>query len=124
MMRACDMVLLMALFAPFPIFAEQWVALGGNLRSELDTTSISKQGGVATARIRHSVQAEQGMLSIYFYVSAYCGQDFLYMVDGEMRSTWSSRIVKMPNLSDDERTVRLPVKNPAFQNLYDYICRM
>jgi hypothetical protein len=115
--------LLSIFVAPSPILAQEWIALGGNLNSELDVGSIGRKGNTAIARIRHSIREERGILSMYVIIEGHCGQGYLYIADGEIRSNWSARVAPMPTLPEDERTIVLPTPNPAFLNLYNFICR-
>ncbi|MBP7002797.1 hypothetical protein [Amaricoccus sp.] len=102
--------------------AEEWVDLGG-MGFELDTSSVDVGRGNSSAWIRKIAATEQGQLATHMLVIAHCGQDLLEIERGVLESDWSSKIVEMPELPPEDRFMAIPVKNPAFNNLYAYLCR-
>jgi hypothetical protein len=56
-------------------------------------------------------------------VVVHCGQDLLEIERGVLESDWSSKVVEMPELPREDRFMAIPVRNPAFNNLYAYLCR-
>lgn len=100
--------------------AEQWVSLGG-MNSEIDLDSVSR-AGAPSAWIRTSGRTEQGILTTYFYLAAYCDRGFLYTVDGQIISSWSTTVAPMPDLPDADRTFWMPSPNVALSNAFVYLC--
>lgn len=88
----------------------------------MDASSITRSDDVVYLRMRHKVQNEQGILTMELDLAVYCGRSFYYIQSGQTSSSWSPRIVPMPDMADDARTFRLPTQNPAYNNMYDFVC--
>lgn len=104
-----------------PAVAEDWIALGG-MGFEMDTTSIEVRGDTSSAWIRTVNTTPQGKLATHMLIVAHCDQDFLEIERGVLESDWSAKVVEMPQLPPEDRFMELPVENPAFNNLYAYLC--
>lgn len=106
-----------------PSYAEQWVSLGDTLGSELDASSVSRRDEFVYLRMRHRIQNEQGLMTMDLNLAVSCPRSFYYIQSGQIGSDWSPRVVPMPDLPENERTFRLPTENPAFNNMYDFVCQ-
>lgn len=106
-----------------PAAAEQWISLGDTLGSEMDVSSITRSDDVAFLHMRHRLRNEQGILTMDLNLAVYCGRSFYYIESGQISSSWSSRVVPMPDLPDDGRTFHLPTPNQALNNMYDFVCQ-
>lgn len=121
-MKRCCLIAVALLAGPAPAFAETWIDLGG-MGFEMDTASVEPRRGGSSAWIRKIAATPQGQLATHMLVVAHCGQDLLEIERGVLESDWSSKVVEMPELPPEDRFMELPVKNPAFNNLYSYLCR-
>lgn len=106
-----------------PVSAETWISLGDTMGSEMDTSSITRNDGVTYLRMRHKIRKEQGILTMDLHLAVFCNQSLYYIQSSQISSDWSSRIVPMPDLPDKDRTFSLPTPNPAFNNMYDFVCQ-
>lgn len=105
--------------------AEQWVSLGwgsSRAQTELDLDSVARSSDGNRAIIRVVIPQPQGTLTSYFDMGIFCPERFVTILGGEIHSSWSSKIVPMPEMSMEERSSSIPSQNPAFQNLFDYLC--
>ncbi|MES2436185.1 MAG: hypothetical protein V4586_20415 [Pseudomonadota bacterium] len=103
-------------------FAERWAPLGGSGNSELDLDSVDNSVP-PSAWIRTSGQTVQGVLTTYFNIVAYCEEDYLYIQDGEIATSWSSMVAPMPDMPDADRVVAIPVPNAALNNAFYFLCK-
>ena len=122
-MKAIALSALLVIALPSLSSAEQWVSLGDMLGSEMDTSSVSRRDEFVYLRMRHRIRNEQGFLTMDLNLAVSCTRSFYYIQSGQISSDWSPHVVPMPDLPDDERTFRLPSENPAFNNMYDFVCR-
>jgi hypothetical protein len=122
-MKAIHLSTLLILALSSPSSAEQWVSLGDMLGSEMDTSSISRRDEFVYLRMRHRIRNEQGLLTMDLNLAVSCPRNFYYIQSGQISSDWSPRVVPMPDLPDDKRTFSLPSENPAFNNMYDFVCQ-
>ncbi len=122
-MKAYILSALLILPLPSPSYAEQWVSLGDTLGSEMDTSSVSRSDEFVYLRMRHRIRNEQGLITMDLNLAVSCPRSFYYIQSGQISSDWSPRIVPMPDLPDNERIFRLPTENPAFNNMYDFVCQ-
>lgn len=122
-MKAIALSALLVLALSSPSSAEQWVSLGDMLGSEMDTSSVSRRDEFVYLRMRHRIRNEQGFLTMDLNLAVSCPRRFYYIQSGQISSDWSQRVAPMPDLPDDERTFRLPSENPAFNNMYDFVCQ-
>lgn len=122
-MKAIALSALLVLALSSPSSAEQWVSLGDMLGSEMDTSSVSRRDEFVYLRMRHRIRNEQGLLTMDLNLAVSCPRRFYYIQSGQISSDWSQRVAPMPDLPDDERTFRLPSENPAFNNMYDFVCQ-
>lgn len=102
--------------------AEHWIPLGGGGNWKLDLDSVEKTGR-PTAWISTSGQTAQGVLATYINIVAYCDQAILYIQDGELRSSWSSTVAPMLDLSETDRVIAIPATNAALNNAFDSLCK-
>ena len=114
-------MLVLALSSPAP--AEQWVSLGDMIGSEMDTSSVSRRDEFVYLRIRHRVRNEKGLLTMDLNLAVSCARSFYYIQSGQISSDWSPQVAPMPDLPDDQRTFRLPSESPAFNNMYNFVCK-
>lgn len=126
-MRRLLPAMVAALALPHVAAAQDWISLGGAagpMSFEMNTSSVESRGGDETsAWIRGVGAAPQGQLTLHMLVVAHCGQGLIEIERGIMESDWSPRIVEMPEPPPQDRIMALPAENPAFNNLYSYICR-
>lgn len=102
--------------------AEHWVSLGGNMNSEVDLDTVAVDGE-PYAWIRTSGRTEQGILTTYFKFAALCGRGYVYLLDGQLSSSWSSTVMPMPDLPEADRMTPIPAPNVALNNLYEFLCK-
>lgn len=121
-MKVPFLSIIIMLSLPSQSSAEQWVALG-DMHSEMDVSSVSRRDDFVYLRIRHKVRKEQGLLTVDFNLAVSCPGNFYYILSGQTSSDWSPSIVPMPDLPEDQRTFYLPTENPAFNNMYDFVCQ-
>ena len=122
-MKLIPLSALLVLALSCPSSAEQWVSLGDKLGSEMDTSSVSRRDEFVYLRMRHRVRNEQGLLTMDLNLAVSCPRSFYYIQSGQISSDWSPKVAPMPDLPDDKRTFRLPSKNLAFNNMYDFVCQ-
>ena len=115
-------ILTTALACSTPALAENWVSLGGFLNSEIDLQSVTQRGNLPVARLRYGGQRPEGIITMTMEMGAMCGEGYLYMLDGEISSSWSPTIAPMPNLPKEDRMISIPSGNDAFNNFYRYLC--
>lgn len=105
-----------------PSFSEEWVSLGAQFGPELDLSSVRQQDEFTYVRLRQMARNEQGVFTMGLNMAISCSRSFLFIQSGEITSDFSSKIVPMPNLSEDERMSYYPSSNDAFNNLFDFVC--
>lgn len=89
----------------------------------MDVSSITRSDGVAYLRMRHRVQNEQGIVTMDLDLAVHCDRSFYYIQSGQISSTWSARVVPMPDAPAEDRTFLLPTPNPEYNNMYDFVCQ-
>ena len=104
-----------------PVRAERWVFLGNFMNSELDLDSVGSDPQ-PSAWIRWSGRTEQGVLTTYLFIAAHCDQGYLYVLDGQVTSSWDAKVIPMPDMSEEDRIFRMPTPNAALTNLFGLLC--
>jgi hypothetical protein len=112
---------LFCLFFATSAAGAQWISLGDGY-SELDISSITQRNGVVHLRMRHKVRQEKGVMTMDLNLAVDCKGSLYYIESGQISSDWSSRVAPMPAMPDDQRTFQLPTPNPAFNNMYAFVC--
>jgi hypothetical protein len=91
-----------------------------NSEVDLDTVAVV---GEPYAWIRTSGRTEQGTLTTYFKFEALCGRGYVYLLDGELSSSWSATLMPMPDLPEVDRMTPIPAPNVALNNLHEFLCK-
>lgn len=120
-MRTFLRVVVAALAMPHAVVAQDWISLGG-MGFEMDTNSIGSRGDAAYVWIRKVAAVPEGQMITHILVVAHCGQELIEIERGIMEADWSPNPVEMPDLPPQDRFMALPVPNPAFNNMYSYLC--
>lgn len=72
--------------------------------------------------MRYSGPEPRGTLILTLEMGAICDEGFLFLLDGEISSSWSPNIAPMPDLPKEDRVYWIPAENPAFNNFFLYLC--
>lgn len=116
----CAAILTMGLAGPAR--AERWVFLGNFMNSVMDLDSVVGEPQ-PSAWIRWSGRTEQGVLTTYLFIAAYCDQEYLYMLDGQLTSSWDAKVAPMPDMPEADRVIQIPTPNDALMNLFSFLCQ-
>lgn len=104
------------------VSAEDWAYLGGSPAGEMDTTSIVRDGGLIYLHVRLIGDLPQGRGFLNQILAVDCLEKTARISDGWMTSNFSSRVVPMPNLPEDQRVIFIPTPNEAYNNMFAYVC--
>lgn len=106
-----------------PASAQDWAYLGGSPSAEMDMDSILHRNGFVQVHIRILADQPQGRMFMNQILTVDCAGSRARISDGWITSTYSSRIMPMPDLPEHQRTLLIPTPNDAYNVMFNYVCR-
>jgi hypothetical protein len=111
------------MIAGSPLFAEDWIYLGGRPAAEMDVSTFELRNGLPRVSIRVIANRPEGLSYFEQTLDADCRGSRLRIVDGRISFANSARFMPMPDLPEHQRMIEIPAGNSAYNRTFEFLCK-